>query len=63
VSCFLAKNVEFNSQQKLDVNEEIEVITLSPDKLDLMIENNEIQAAITIAAWELAKKKFPELLR
>lgn len=61
VSCFLARNVEFNSKQKLDLNEEIEVVTLTPKELDLMIENNEIQAAITVAAWELAKKKFPEL--
>lgn len=61
VSCFLARDVEFNSTQNLDTNEDIEVITLSPKELDLMIENNQIVAAITIAAWEVAKKKFPDI--
>lgn len=56
--CYFAKNVEFNSQQKLDQNEEIEVVLLSPDELDEQIDTNKIQAAITIAAWRLAKAKF-----
>lgn len=61
VSCFIAKNVEFNAQQHLDATEEIEVLTLSPQELDRLIETNELQAAITIAAWAIAKKKFPDL--
>jgi len=63
VSCFLARNVEFNSKQNFDPNEDIEVIIFTPLELDLLIENNEIQGSPTIAAWELAKKKFPELSR
>ena len=61
VSCFLAKNVNINSVQKLDDNEDIEVILLNPEEVDKLIFKNIIQAAITISAWEVAKKKFPEL--
>ncbi len=58
VHCYFAKEVEFNSQQKLDENEEIEVILLSPQELDELIDSNQIQAASTIAAWRLAKTKY-----
>lgn len=63
IFCYLAENVEFNSSQKLDENEDIEVVLLSFSELENMIAANEIQAAVTIAAWELAKKKFPEKFR
>lgn len=56
--CYFAKDVEFNSQQKLDENEEIEVVLLSPEELDEQIDANQIQAAISIAAWRLAKTKY-----
>jgi ADP-ribose pyrophosphatase len=61
VFCYLAKNVEFNSQQKMDENEDIEVATLTYTELEKLISSNELQAAVTIAAWELAKKKFSHL--
>lgn len=50
VHCYFAKDVEFNSQQKLDDNEDIEVILLSPKELDELIDSNRIQAASIIAA-------------
>lgn len=59
---FLAENCTFNTHQKLDENEEIKVITLSFDELDEKIMNGEIWCVQTTAAWELAKKKFPELI-
>lgn len=58
IYCYLAENVEFNSQQKPDENEEIEVVVVSFAELERLIATNELQAAVTIAAWELAKKKF-----
>lgn len=58
VHCFFAKDVEFNSQQKLDDNEDIEVVLLSPKEFDALIDSNQIQAALTIAAWRLAKNKY-----
>ncbi len=58
VHCFFTKDVEFNSQQRLDDTEDIEVVLLSPKELDELIDSNQIQAASTIAAWRLAKDKF-----
>lgn len=60
-SCYLAKNVEFNSKQKFDRNEDIEVLTLLPSELDMLIASNQIQTAPTIAAWVIAKAKFPDI--
>ncbi len=62
VLCYIARNIIINGKQKLDDNEDIEVKVLSTQEIDLLIFENKIQAAITIAAWEVAKKKFPELL-
>ncbi len=61
VYCFLARNVVINTDQKLDQNEDIEVKVFEPQEIDTLIEENKIQAAITVAAWEVAKKKFPDL--
>jgi 8-oxo-dGTP pyrophosphatase MutT (NUDIX family) len=58
VFCYLAENIEFNSKQKMDENEDIEVVILSFEELEQLINSNQLQAAVTIAAWELAKKKF-----
>jgi hypothetical protein len=30
----------------------------TPEQLDELIDSNQIQAAITVAAWKLAKKKY-----
>ena len=58
VHCYLVENAEFNSIQNLDETEEIEVIALSFDEVELLIEKNKINAAITVAAWDLTKRKF-----
>lgn len=62
VTLYLARNCKFNSEQSLDPTENIEVVTLTPQELDAKIESNEIWCSQTIAAWELAKKRFPEIL-
>lgn len=59
---YLAKECEFNSQQNLDVTEEIEHVIVEPKELDALIESNEVWCAQTIAGWELAKKQFAEYL-
>lgn len=59
---YLAKNCEFNSQQHLDTTEAIEVVSLSFYEMDELILNNKIWCAQTIAGWELAKKKFPDII-
>jgi len=63
VSCFIARDVVINTRQKLDENEEIEVQLLKPERIDQLVRENKIQAAVTISAWELAKIKFPELFK
>jgi len=58
---YLVKDVEFNGQQNLDENEEIEVITLNPKEVDELIVKGEIIGSPTIANWYLIKKKYFKL--
>lgn len=60
VHLFLAVDCEFNSTQNLDANEDIEILQLSFDEVEAKILSGEIWDAEAIAAWELAKKKFPQ---
>ena len=52
---YFVKDVEFNSQQKLDDNEEIEVLQFSPPEIDQMIADGKIWDATAISIWQLAK--------
>ncbi len=61
VYMYLAKDLEFNSQQKLDSTEDIEVVILDFNTMDSYVFENRIWCSQTIAAWELAKKHFPEV--
>lgn len=56
VYTFLVTGCEFNSEQKLDETEEIEVLEFSPKEIDKMIEKREIWNALAIAGWTLYKK-------
>ncbi len=58
---YFVKNVTFNSKQNLDDNEEIEVITLEPKKIDRYINEGKIWTAPCIAGWTLAKSKIKQL--
>lgn len=60
VFCYLVENASFNSQQNLDETEDIEVVTLSYAQVEQLIEENKINAAITVATWDLAKRKFKD---
>jgi 8-oxo-dGTP pyrophosphatase MutT (NUDIX family) len=60
VHLFLAGHCELNSQQHLDTYEDIEVLQWSFAEVEKNIANGRIWDAEAIAAWELAKKKFPE---
>ncbi len=61
VYCYLARNVEFNSSQKLDPIETIEILTFTPKEFDQLIAEGKIIYAGTIAAWVIAKQKFAQL--
>jgi len=52
---FFVKNVEFNSQQKLDENEEVEILLLSPKEIDNYIKEGKIWDATAISIWQLVK--------
>lgn len=58
VFCYFAPDVDFNSAQRLDKNEEIEVLELSPLQFDELVFSNEIKAAVTVAAWIIARRKY-----
>ncbi len=61
VYMYLAKEVEFNATQKLDATEDIAVITIDFQTMDKYVLEGIIWDSQTIAAWELAKKYFPEV--
>ncbi len=62
VYLYVAEQCEFNSAQNLDITEEIEILSYSPEEIDDLITDGTIWAADAIAAWVLTKKKFPQLL-
>lgn len=61
VYLYLATDVVFNAQQHLDVTEDIEIVTLTFAEMNEYIFAGKIWASQTIAAWELAKKHFPQI--
>jgi ADP-ribose pyrophosphatase len=63
VHFFLARDCEFNSHQKFDETEEIEVVTLTFPEMEAKIFSGQIYTTQTIAGWELAKKHFPDVIK
>lgn len=61
VYVYFVKDVEHNARQKLDLTEDIEVVTIDFQTMDTYIFDGTIWDSQTIAAWELAKKHFPEV--
>lgn len=58
---YLARDLEFNSQQNLDITEEIEVLTVTPQDALTMIINGDIWAVDSVATIMKAYLRFPEL--
>jgi 8-oxo-dGTP pyrophosphatase MutT (NUDIX family) len=63
VYVYFVKDVEHNARQKLDLTEDIEVVTIDFQTMDTYIFDGTIWDSQTIAAWELAKKHFPEVFK
>lgn len=61
--CYLAKNLEFNSQQNLDETEEIEIIKISPKKALEMVRSGEIWVADSVANIARAFFQYPEIFK
>lgn len=59
VYAYFAENCVFNAKQKLDVTEEIEIVTVSFAEMEELIKSNKIWCSLTIACWELYKKRYP----
>jgi ADP-ribose pyrophosphatase YjhB (NUDIX family) len=61
--CYLAKNLEFNSEQNLDENEEIEIIKVSPQEALEMVKSGDIWVADSVAVITRAFLLYPELFK
>ncbi len=58
---FIVKNAVFNSTQKFDANEDIELVTVTPKQLLQMIASGEVWVADTIAFIMKAYLLHPEI--
>lgn len=58
---FLVTNAIFNSRQKLDETEDIEVVLVPVKDVEEKIKNNELNTSDTNAFLYMAKLKYPEL--
>ncbi|MBD3363510.1 NUDIX domain-containing protein [Candidatus Dojkabacteria bacterium] len=61
VYSFLAMDLEFNSKQKLDENEQIEVVTLNPQIVLEKIKSEEIYSSDTVSLIFRVKLIYPEI--
>lgn len=61
--CYLAKNLEFNSEQKLDETEDIEIITVTPNEALEMVKRGEIWVADSATNILKAAFQFPEIFK
>jgi ADP-ribose pyrophosphatase len=60
---FLATDLTFTGEQHLDENENIEVLTLTPQEVDEYIQSGKIMTSHTIAYWYLVQRYHPEVFR
>jgi 8-oxo-dGTP pyrophosphatase MutT (NUDIX family) len=60
---YLVTDAEVTGRQKLDENENIELVYVPPDKIDDLIRAGEIMSADTIAMLKLAQLKAPKVFR
>lgn len=62
VHIFFVHDVIISGAQNLDETEEIEVMAVDIADLEKMIDEGEIVCAQTVAAWDLAKRHFPDII-
>ncbi len=60
---YLAKDLEFNSKQDLEITENIEIVKVSPQKALEMTKNGEIWAVDSIVNITKAFFKYPEIFK
>jgi len=52
---FIAKNLKPSDKETKDDSEEFEMLELSPEEIDKLIQTNEIYDGMTMAAWAIGK--------
>ncbi|MFQ5493058.1 MAG: NUDIX hydrolase [Candidatus Dojkabacteria bacterium] len=63
VHLYLARNLDFNASQKLDPEEEIEILTFKPKDLLRKIKEGEIWSSNTVAATLQVFLMYPEIFK
>ena len=61
VANFIGLKIKKVAEQKLDRNEEIEVVEFEAGEIDRMIRSGEINTSPSVGCWYLAKLKYGEL--
>jgi 8-oxo-dGTP pyrophosphatase MutT (NUDIX family) len=61
--CYLARDLEFNSEQNLEETEEIEIIKVSPQKALEMVRDGDIWVADSVANILRAALQYPEIFK
>lgn len=61
VYCYLARNLKFNSKQKPDATEDIEIIKVPPRKALEMIQNGEIWVSDSVVNIAKAFFRYPDI--
>ncbi len=63
IYCYLAKNLEFNSNQNFDETEDIEILKVSPQKALDMVKSGEIWVSDSVVNITMAFLKYPEIFK
>ncbi len=61
--CYIAKDLEFNSKQNLDVTEDIEILKVYPTEVLKMVKDGEIWVADSIVNIVKAFFKYPDIFK
>jgi len=61
--CYIARNLEFNSKQNLEVTEDIEILKISPQKTLEMVKDGEIWVADSVVNIVKAFFKYPDIFK
>jgi 8-oxo-dGTP pyrophosphatase MutT (NUDIX family) len=61
--CYIARNLDFNSKQNLEITEDIEILKIAPKKVLEMVISGEIWVADSMVNIVRAFFKYPEIFK
>jgi ADP-ribose pyrophosphatase YjhB (NUDIX family) len=61
--CYIAMNLDFNSQQNLEITENIEILKIAPRKVLEMVKNEDIWVADSVVNIVKAFFKYPDIFK